>query len=309
MKLRIGTRGSALALWQANHVAALLKEAHPTLETTLITYKTTGDNILDRPLAEIGGKGLFTKELDVALLDGDIDIAVHSLKDMRTALPDRLVLGAIPRRADPRDCVVSPAGELTTPSLVGTASLRRQCLAKRRWPDCTVQSIRGNVQTRLGRVKADSDRPVDAVILAMAGLLRLELTTTEKEVDFLPLNPEHWIPAVGQGALAIECREGDSKVLDLLAPIHCASTARCTTAERSFLRAVEGDCRVPVGGYATADGEMLRLRAFVGAPDGSSYFVHTELGTDPEGLGQSVASALLDAGGAEVLQRLREEAE
>jgi len=307
MKIRIGTRGSALALWQADYVADRLRAAHgDALSTERIIYKTTGDSILDRPLAEIGGKGLFTKELEVGLAEGAIDIAVHSLKDMPTVLPPGMVLGAIPVRADVRDCLLSRPGEpIDAPKRVGTASLRRQCLAFDRWPEAQVEPIRGNVQTRMGRLHEAGDRRMDVVILAMAGMLRLRFPETHEDVSFLPLNPEKWIPAVSQGALAIECREDDAAILDALTKIHHPETAACVTAERAFLRGVEGDCRVPVGGYATHDRGNLRLRAFVGAPDGSKRVVHTAFGTDPEALGADVAQALLDAGGGQILARLR----
>ena len=175
--LRIGTRGSALALWQADYVAERLRAAHgPDLHTERLIYKTTGDHILDRPLAEIGGKGLFTKELEVALEEGDIDIAVHSLKDMPTQLPEGLVLGAIPTRGDVRDCVVRRLGDDTeAPARIGTASLRRTCLANRRWAESSVHSIRGKVETRVGRLHEDGERRMDAVLLAWAGLLRLQI--------------------------------------------------------------------------------------------------------------------------------------
>lgn len=307
MKIRIGTRGSALALWQADYVADRLRAAHgEALETERIIYKTTGDHILDRPLAEIGGKGLFTKELEVGLAEGAIDIAVHSLKDMPTALPPGLVLGAIPVRGDVRDCLLSRPGDaLDAPKRVGTASLRRQCLASGRWPEAHIEPIRGNVQTRMGRLHEAGERRMDVVILAMAGVLRMKFPEERDDVAFQPLNPERWIPAVGQGALAIECKADDTAVIDALAAIHHPGTAACVTAERAFLRAVEGDCRVPVGGYATFDRGRLRLRAFVGAPDGSKTVVHTAIGADPEALGAEVATALLDAGGREILARLR----
>jgi len=293
-------------LWQADHIADRLREIHDGIEVERIIYKTTGDNILDRPLAEIGGKGLFTKELEVGLDAGEIDLAVHSLKDMPTALPPGLVLGAVPARGDVRDCLLSRIGEpLDDPKAIGTASLRRTCLALRRFPDAAVEPIRGNVQTRLGRLFEDGERKMDVVILAMAGVVRMKMPQTEKNVSFQPLNPEHWIPAVGQGALALEIRADDAHTAELLAPLHHEQTARCTRAERAFLRAVEGDCRVPVGAYATADGEQIRLRAFVGAPDGSAYFSHTAFGTVPETLGKEVADVVLQAGGAEVLDRLR----
>lgn len=305
MTFRIGTRGSALALWQAHHVADSLRAAHPELEPEIVTFKTTGDHILDRPLAEIGGKGLFTKELEVALAAGDIEIAVHSLKDMPTILPDGLVLGAIPNRADIRDCLLTRAGDEAAPVHIGTASLRRAALAHRRWPGCRLEPIRGNVQTRMNRLNEVGERRMDVVILAMAGVLRLGFPQERPDIDFLPLNPEQWIPAVGQGALAIECRDDDVSTLDILSALHNPTVAACTTAERAFLRSVEGDCRVPVGATATADRGRLRLRAFVGATDGSQLLVETAFGEDPEELGGLVAQRLLDAGGAEILRAIR----
>ncbi|MEZ4474650.1 MAG: hydroxymethylbilane synthase, partial [bacterium] len=183
MRIRIGTRGSALALWQADHVAARLRELHPGLEVERIIFTTRGDHILDRPLAEIGGKGLFTKELEVALEEGSIDLAVHSLKDMPVQLPAGLVLGAIPVRADVRDCLVVRAGESPDDARrIGTASLRRTCLARRRWPGAEVTSIRGNVPTRVGRVHDEGDRRMDLVILAAAGLARLEILKQRDDI-------------------------------------------------------------------------------------------------------------------------------
>ena len=305
MKLRIATRNSALALWQANEVAGRLRDAWPGLDTEICEFTTTGDRFLAQPLAEIGGKGLFTKELEVALAAGEADIAVHSLKDMPTALPDGLVIGAVPTRGDVRDCVVTRAGEPPAePAVVGTSSLRRTCLARHRWPAAHIEPIRGRVETRVGRLHEAGARRVDAVLLAWVGLLRLELNE-RADLDFLPLNPEHWIPAVGQGALAIECRAGDTATLDRIAALHSPGTAACTTAERAFLRGVEGDCRVPVGAYATSDRGRLRLRAFVGHPDGGARFEHTAFGEDPDALGAEVADAVLCAGGADVLAALR----
>ncbi len=303
--IRIGTRGSALALWQADDIEARLQKAHEGLTCERIIYKTTGDHILDRPLAEIGGKGLFTKELEVGLAEGEIDLAVHSLKDMPTQLPGGLIIAASPARGDLRDCVVTRAGEAPeSPSLIGTASLRRGCLAHRRWPGARVEPIRGKVETRVGRLFEEGARRVDAVLLAWAGLLRLGLSERE-DLQFLPLNPEHWIPAVGQGALAVECREDDAETRAILAPIHHPDTEACTTAERAFLRAVEGDCRVPVGAFATSDRGRLRLKAFVGHPEGTEYYEHVDFGEDATALGQRVATQVLEAGGAAVLAGLR----
>jgi hydroxymethylbilane synthase len=306
--LRIGTRGSALALWQADHVAAELRAAHPGLETEKVLFKTAGDRFLDRPLAEIGGKGLFTRELEVSLAQGEIDLAVHSLKDMPTRMPDGLALAAVPIRADVRDCVVMPAlppdAVPVVPRTIGTASLRRACLARARWPDAIIEPIRGNVTTRLERVLQSGDRHCDAVVLAMAGLLRLTLTQRD-DVSFLPLNPEHWIPAVGQGALAVQTRADDAEVVALVRALHHEDTARCVTAERAFLRAVEGDCRVPVGALATSDRGRLRLRGFIGDPRTGEKLVDTVRGDEPEALGASLAHALLEAGGRALLDDVR----
>ena len=312
MQLIIGTRGSALALWQANFIKSSLEKLHPTLSVSLQIFKTRGDHILDRPLSEVGGKGLFTKELEDALLEGDIHLAVHSLKDMPTRLPEGLVLGAIPQRADVRDVLIFRQGEhFDQAKVIGTSSLRRACLAQRRWNQAQIQSIRGNVPTRMKKIYPEQSQEnhtathPDAVLLAMAGILRLELHE-EEQYDYLPLNPENWIPAVSQGALAIECREGDQVVLDLLAPLHHHATAACVTAERNFLAAVEGDCRVPVGAWATYDEGTLRLKAFIGSVDGTEYFEYTALGEDAEILGQQVAQHVLQAGGKEVLDALRQ---
>lgn len=305
-RVRLGTRGSALALWQADHIADRLRAENPDLEVERIIFTTRGDHILDRPLAEIGGKGLFTKELEEALLAGSIDLAVHSLKDMPTRLPDGLVLGAVPTRGDVRDCLVVRAGEDPAEARrIGTASLRRTCLARRRWPTAAVESIRGNVPTRVGRVHEQGERRMDLVILAAAGLSRLAIAQTREDIQLFPLNPEHWIPAVGQGALALECRADDVRLRSLLEALHHPDTAACVAAERAFLRAVEGDCRVPVGALATFDRGNVRLRGFVGHPDGTAFHEHVALGSDAEALGIEVAEAVLAAGGRTVLASLR----
>ena len=307
-KVRIGTRGSALALWQAREVARLLREAHPGLEVEEQIFKTRGDHILDRPLSEVGGKGLFTKELEVALLAGEIDIAVHSLKDMPTVLPEGLSLGAIPRRADARDVLLFRRGERPeSMRVIGSSSLRRASLARARWPEAEVVSIRGNVQTRIGRLFEEGERRVDGVILAMAGLLRLGLLDEPKEYESLPLNPERWTPAAAQGALAIEQRAEDPEVSALLAPLHHSDTAVCVESERAFLRAVEGDCRVPVGAWATVDQGRLRLKGFIGDLKGEELLCETRLGAAAAAvpLGAELATELLAAGGAELLAKLR----
>ncbi len=305
MRLRIATRGSALALWQADEVARLLQLAWPDLETERLVFKTTGDRFLDRPLSEIGGKGLFTKELEVALADGDADIAVHSLKDMPTALPEGMVIAAVPSRGDVRDCVVTRPGEdPDAAAVIGTSSLRRACLARRRWPEARIEPIRGKVETRARRLHEEGSRRVDAVLLAWAGLVRLGMDARD-DLGFRPLAPEGWIPAVGQGALAVECREDDAVTRDWLAAIHDTDTGACVRAERAFLRAVEGDCRVPVGALATGGIRGLRLTAFVGAPDGSARVERVAEGDQPEVLGTEVAREVLAGGGARILGALR----
>ena len=305
-QIKIGTRGSALALWQANEIKRRLEEAHEGLSAELVIFKTRGDSILDRPLSEVGGKGLFTKELEDALLEGEIQLAVHSLKDMPTALPDGLILGAIPIRGDIRDVLIYRQDEdFNKLSIIGTSSLRRACLAKRRWSSAEITSIRGNVPTRMGRVHEVGDRRVDAVLLAMAGIIRLELNQ-EAGYEYLPLNPETWIPAVSQGALAIECNEKDEQTLALLKSLHHEDTARCVTAERAFLAGVEGDCRIPVGAFATVDGTKLRLKAFIGSPDGDKYLEGIAIGDEsPQEIGQALAEELLNRGGREILADLR----
>jgi hydroxymethylbilane synthase len=225
---------------------------------------------------------------------------------MPTALPPGLVLGAIPPRADVRDVIITRLGEAgAVPDLVGTASLRRACLARRMYPDARIEPIRGNVQTRLGRVLETGDRRCDAVILAWAGLDRIGLTA-RTDVMFTTLDADTWIPAVGQGALAVECRAGDASTLEALALLHHPDSARCVSAERAFLRGVEGDCRVPVGALARVgrDGR-LNLRAFIGHPDGSAYLEEQADGDDAEALGVALAQRLLAAGGAALLASLR----
>jgi hydroxymethylbilane synthase len=309
-KLIIGTRGSQLALWQANEVKRLLEEAHAdqNLSIELRIFHTRGDHILDRPLAEVGGKGLFTKELEDSLILGEIHLAVHSLKDMPTELPKGLILGAIPNRADVRDVLIFRRGEAVDDlKVIGTSSLRRAALAQRKWPQAQIVSIRGNVPTRMNRVFDEGDRRVDAVLLALAGIVRLKLNQDEK-FDYLPLNPDKWIPAASQGALAIECREDDHWVRHLLSPLHQEKVSQCILAERAFLRAVEGDCRVPVGASATVDLGNMRIKGFVSSPDGKEYLEQTMYIEDfqnPEQIGIDLAKSLLSMGGKEILEALR----
>lgn len=267
--LRLGTRGSPLALAQARLVKAALAAAvdGPAAADAveIVVVRTTGDRVLDRPLAEIGGKGLFTKELEEGLLGGGLDLAVHSMKDVPTVLPDGLAIGAVLPRADPRDALIArgprSVAELPRGATVGTASLRRaaQLLAAR--PDLRVVPLRGNVQTRLRKLEAGE---VGATFLAMAGLVRLGLA----EAASAALEPEEMLPAVAQGAVGVECRAGDARVLGLLARIDHGATTTRITAERAFLAVLDGSCRTPIAALAELAGGRLRLRGLVASPDG-----------------------------------------
>jgi hydroxymethylbilane synthase len=265
MKLRIGTRKSPLALWQARHVAALLRSREPGLEVELVQVVTKGDKILDSPLAKVGGKGLFVKEIEEQLLAGTVDLAVHSLKDMPADLPKGLVLAAVPVREDPRDALVTSKhrhlDDLPQGARVGTSSLRRACQLKHWRKDVEIVSIRGNVQTRLRKIEGE----LDAGVLAAAGLKRLDLASRIAEL----IAPERILPAVGQGVLALEAREGDPRVLPRLAALEDAPTRVAVTAERAFLQRLGGGCQVPIAAYATVDGDAIDFRGMVGHPDGS----------------------------------------
>ena len=304
--VRIATRASELALWQSRHVAAALEAAWPGLVTELVPLTTTGDRILDRPLALIGGKGLFIKELEVAMLEGQADIAVHSMKDVPFELPDELHIAAILTREDARDVLVSANGE-TLDSLpqgcrVGTSSLRRrsQLLALR--PDLNLLELRGNVPTRLGRL-ARGD--YDAIVLAAAGLKRLGLYGK----GACALATEHLLPAVGQGAIGIECRRGDADIETLIAPLHDAVTACCVHAERAMNARLGGSCTVPVAGHAQFDRGQLQLRGLVAAVDGDDIVRQTASGPsiDAERIGDNLGQALLAAGAERILRRLHEQ--
>ncbi|HEY8041470.1 MAG TPA: hydroxymethylbilane synthase [Polyangiaceae bacterium] len=258
------TRRSMLALAQCRAFVARLCRAVPALETRELQVVTSGDRIQDRPLADIGGKGLFVKEIEEALLDGRADFAVHSIKDVPGTLPAGLVLACIPRREDPRDVLVAPRyrtlDALPQGARVGTSSLRRLVSLKAKRPDLDVVPLRGNVDTRLRKVDAGD---CDAIVLARAGLVRLGLEDRATEVLAVDLS----LPAVGQGALGIECREDDAETRAVLGPLHDADTATCVAAERGVLVALGGDCKTPLGAYAERDGATLRLRAFVAEPD------------------------------------------
>lgn len=298
--LRIATRKSPLALWQAEHVRAELQRLHPGLVVELVTFTTQGDKILDTPLAKIGGKGLFVKELEVALLDGRADLAVHSMKDVPMEFPEGLGLVAIGEREDPRDAFVSSryAGldDLPAGAVVGTSSLRRQCQLRASRPDLVIRDLRGNVNTRLAKLDAGE---YDALILASAGLKRLGFH--DRIASEIP--PERSLPAVGQGALGIEARLGDARVAALVAPLNHEPTAQRVRAERAMNRRLQGGCQVPIAGYAELEGDTLSLRALVGSVDGQEIIRDALQGpaTAAEALGEALAERLLAAGAGRIL--------
>ncbi|CCJ72352.1 Porphobilinogen deaminase [Cronobacter condimenti 1330] len=298
--LRIATRQSPLALWQAQYVKQRLEACHPGLTVELVPMVTRGDVILDTPLAKVGGKGLFVKELELAMLDGRADIAVHSMKDVPVEFPEGLGLVTICEREDPRDAFVSnhyqSLDDMPAGSIVGTSSLRRQCQIAARRPDLIIRSLRGNVGTRLSKL---DNGEYDAIILAVAGLKRLQL---EARITSR-LAPEVSLPAVGQGAVGIECRLDDTRTRELLAPLNHAETAVRVRAERAMNTRLEGGCQVPIGSYAELTDGELWLRALVGASDGSRIVRGERRGApqDARELGISLAEELLNHGAREIL--------
>ena len=298
--LRIATRQSPLALWQANFVKAELEKYHPNLTVELVTMVTKGDVILDTPLAKIGGKGLFVKELELALLEERADIAVHSMKDVPMSFPEGLGLAVICEREDPRDAFVSnhyaSLVELPEGAIVGTSSLRRQCQLMAAYPHLTVKSLRGNVGTRLSKL---DNGEYDAIILASAGLIRLGMP--ERIKSFISV--EDSLPAAGQGAVGIETRVDDTRVLNYLAKLNHNPTACCVVAERAMNTRLQGGCQVPIGGFATLNGEELELNALVGSLNGSTIIrasgkAHQR---DAEQLGIRIAEQLLAQGADKIL--------
>jgi hydroxymethylbilane synthase len=300
--LTLATRGSALALWQANQVKARLEALEPGREVRLLALKTAGDRIQDRPLAEIGGKGLFVKEIEEALLDGRADLAVHSMKDLPSSLAPGLTIAAVPERDDPRDVFCSVAwarlADLPPGAVVGTSSLRRTAQLLERHPRLVVEPLRGNVDTRLRRLL---EGRYAGIILAYAGLSRLGLTAHAREV----LAPEVCLPAIGQGALAVEAREG-SRGAAAAAPLDHAPTRTATAAERAVLAGVGGDCKTPLAAHAVLEGGRIRLTALLASPDGRRVVRRGATGpaSSPEALGREVAAALLEEGAA-ILKGLR----
>ncbi|OOR93202.1 hydroxymethylbilane synthase [Moraxella caviae] len=308
-KLTIATRQSPLALWQANFIKNALETLYPAMQVELLEMVTRGDKILDTPLAKIGGKGLFVKELETALYEKRADIAVHSLKDVPMVLPEGLTLGAYCERHAPTDAFVSndfsSLDELPKGAVLGTSSLRRECQIRAARPDLTIKSLRGNVGTRLAKLDAGE---YDAIILATSGLSRLGLQSRIRH----EISDEISLPAVGQGALAIECRADDAAVLSLLAPLNHTPTRLCVIAERAMNRTLEGGCQVPIAGFATIADGTLSLRGRVGSPDGAQLLLANAaaaLGDDAkaneaaaEALGEQVAKDLLSQGADKILQ-------
>jgi hydroxymethylbilane synthase len=302
-RLVIGTRGSKLALWQANHVADLIRDRHPEVETVIKHVVTTGDRIQDVPLSKIGGKGLFSKELENELLSGDIDLAVHSMKDMPTVLPDGLALGAVTERAEAEDALISPKyltlDRLPAGARVGTSSLRRKAQLLSYRPDLEILDLRGNLDTRLAKLVRQE---LDAILLAVSGLKRLGWE--DKITQVLP--PAICLPAVGQGALAVEIRDGDAETLNLLAFLNHRETAETVAAERAFLHFVEGGCQVPIGVYGQMTNGTLRLDAVILSVDGRRKIQDFITGERQDGkaLGEELARRMYLAGGREILAEL-----
>ncbi|PJG83248.1 hydroxymethylbilane synthase [Caviibacterium pharyngocola] len=304
--LKIATRQSPLALWQADYVKDRLQALYPDLRVELVPMVTKGDVILDTPLAKIGGKGLFVKELEHALLNGDADIAVHSMKDVPMQFPAGLGLSVICQREDPRDAFVSNSyrtlAELPQGAVVGTSSLRRQCQLKTLHPDLDIRSLRGNVGTRLSKL---DNGDYDAIILASAGLIRLGLR--ERIASFI--DTQISLPAAGQGAVGIECRIDDQRVQDLLAPLADQETTYCVLAERAMNNRLQGGCQVPIGGYAVIQDGELYLRALVGALDGSRIIRAEGKSAveNAEKLGEQIAQQLLAQGADVILNAVYQE--
>jgi hydroxymethylbilane synthase len=301
--LRIGTRGSQLALWQANWVRQQLESRYPGLTVRIVTIKTTGDKILDVPLAKVGGKGLFVKEIESALLENAVDIAVHSMKDVPTELPGELGIAVFTEREDPRDAVIgnspTPVLELPEGSRIGTSSLRRQAQILAARPDFILEPLRGNVNTRLRKLREGKH---DAIILAMAGVKRLGW---DEEVTQI-LDTKAMLPAIGQGALGIEARLDDEATLERISFLDHEHTRFCVVAERSFLHRLEGGCQVPVAAHGTMDGNEVVLEGLVASVDGKRMIRMRNRGPAAEApvLGATLADRVLEAGGREILEEL-----
>lgn len=305
-KIIVGSRQSKLALTQTNWVIEQLKKTGLPYEFEVKKIVTKGDKILDITLSKVGGKGLFVKEIEQAMLDKEIDIAVHSMKDVPSQLQPEFTLGAITKRVDARDAFISKGHvkflDLPAGAIVGTSSLRRSSQLLRARPDLNIKWIRGNIDTRLRKLEEED---FDAIILAAAGLERMGW---KEDVVTEYLDPEICLPAVGQGALGIECRADDTEVLELLKHLDDEATRKAVTAERAFLHKMEGGCQVPIAAFGTVENrEEIKLKALVGSPDGKTIFEHTLTGKDPVQLGENIADILLESGAKEILDQVKKE--
>lgn len=302
-EIRIGTRGSQLALWQARHVKDLITDAFPDIHVSITVIKTTGDRITDRPLAQVGGKGLFVKEIESALLAHDIDLAVHSMKDMPGELPAGLTIGAVPCRENPFDVLISRNGQMLSDyppgTVVGTSSLRRGSQLRHLRPDLVIRSIRGNLDTRLRKLMA---KEFDAIVLAAAGLLRLG--QADKITQYL--DDTVMVPAVGQGALCIETRRDDAKTARIQEKLDHAPTRICVAGERAFLRQIEGSCHIPVACHAKMIQDQVQLTAVVASEDGRQLIREQTVSpaTDVVARGRDLARTVLEKGGRQILEAI-----
>jgi hydroxymethylbilane synthase len=302
-KLVIASRESALAMWQALHIQARLRALYPNCDVQILGMTTTGDQILDSPLSRIGGKGLFVKELEMALADGSADLAVHSMKDVPMNLPAGFLMASTGEREDARDAFVSnnfdSLESLPHGSVVGTSSLRRQSQLQHRFPHLKIESLRGNVQTRLRKL---DEGQYAAIILAAAGLIRLELGDRIRQF----ISPENSIPAVGQGALGIEIRADRTDLIEILAPLNHIDTQLCVEAERGFSRALAGSCTVPLGAYALREGDKINMTGFVASVDGTQMLRETTSGSikNAEAIGRDLAAKLVARGADKILAAL-----
>lgn len=305
--IHVGSRRSKLALTQTNWVMDQLKKIDPSIEFTLTEIVTKGDRILDVTLSKVGGKGLFVKEIEQALMDKKIDIAIHSMKDMPAELPEGLTIGCIPVREDPRDALISKdhvtLENLPTGAVIGTSSLRRGAQLIHIRPDLEIKWIRGNIDTRLEKLQSGE---YDAIILAAAGLSRMGWS---QDVVTEYLEPIQCVPAVGQGALAIECRSDDTELLELLEKFTNQETSLAVTAERAFLKDMDGGCQVPIAGYATVKGEEITLTALVGSPKGETILKEVVTGKDPVQIGKEAAKLISAQGGYDLIQQVKRELE
>ncbi|EHJ06790.1 hydroxymethylbilane synthase [Staphylococcus simiae] len=304
-KLVVGSRRSKLALTQSQQFIDKLKAIEPDLAIEIKEIVTKGDKIVDKQLSKVGGKGLFVKEIQQELFDKEIDMAIHSLKDVPSVIPQGLTLGCIPDRELPYDAYIAknhiPLDQLPDGSIIGTSSLRRGAQILSKYPNLEIKWIRGNIDTRLEKLNTED---YDAIILAAAGLRRMgwsdDIVTTYLDRDTL-------LPAIGQGALGIECRSDDNELLELLSKVHNHDVAQCVTAERTFLAAMDGSCQVPIAGYATINNSDITFTGLIMTPDGTERYEHTEHGNDPVALGKKVSQVLKDQGAYEIIKRLNEQ--